>query len=317
MRVGRTRIGGCAIALAAVVLLCFGTWLVVARSLSFDAPEEFWRQKGELAEASATEVGGDSAYRAYELTLTSTAGYSVRGYLRAPRHSARTPALLLIGGVRTGRMSAELVTPPEPHVILGLDYPWEGPTQLNWLQFLVRLFAVRRAMLLTPSAVILAVDYLRARPDVDTAAIVLAGASFGAQLAVVAGALDERVGTVISIYGGGDYATLLRANLKFGPGWLRTLAARLGAWLLAPLEPLDYVGSIVPRRLLMINGLRDDRVPPQSVGSLYDAAGRPKQLLWLDEGHISPRDRALVARVLAAAVRALEDRAPGPGASGA
>ena len=57
----------------------------VGRALSFDAPDEFLRQKGELSGASLELVAGDSAYEAYQLTLTSTAGYHVRGFLRVPR----------------------------------------------------------------------------------------------------------------------------------------------------------------------------------------------------------------------------------------
>jgi fermentation-respiration switch protein FrsA (DUF1100 family) len=277
-------------------------------ALSFDAPDEFRRQKGELSGADLEPAGGDSLYESFHLALESDAGYRVRGYLRVPRAMGPWPAIIVIGGTNTGRMAAELFTPDDPYVILGLDYPWEGPLQLNWHQFLVRVFAVRRAMLLTPSAVMLGADYLESRPDVDISGLVLAGASFGAQLITVAGALDERASSVLIIYGGGDYAALLRANLKVKPLWLRSAIARAGAGLLAPIEPLDYAGLITPRRTVIMNGRDDDRIPIESVEMLYEAAREPKELVWLDAGHINSRDPESIERVLRAASQALSSQ---------
>lgn len=293
--------------LAAILFMLAAIALGAAWALSFDAPEEFWNNKGELAAVEASEADSDSVYAAYDIRLASSAGYSVRGYLRVPRSGRRFPAVILIGGTNTGRMAAELFTPEEPYVIFGLDYPWDGPTQLSWWQFLVRVFAVRRAMLLTPSAVMLGADYLESRADVDASRLVYAGASFGAQLITVAGALDPRAGRVLIIYGGGDYAALLRTNLKLQPMWLRSALARIGAWLIRPIEPLDYVGQIAPRETIIINGRRDERIPVNSVERLFVAAGEPKQLIWLDEGHIRSSRPETIAPVLAAASRALAE----------
>ena len=298
--------------LAAILLVLAAVVLAIARALFFDAPEEFWGQKGELVEVEVREVGSDSHYAAFELELASSADYKVRGYLRVPRSRGRYPAVIVIGGTNTGRMAAELFTPEDPYVILGLDYPWDGPTQLSWWQFLVRVFAVRRAMLLTPSAVMLGADYLEGRDEVDMSRLVYAGASFGAQLITVAGALDPRAGTVLIIYGGGDYAALLRTNLKLQPMWLRSALARVGAWLVGPIEPLDYVGMIAPREAIIINGRRDERIPVSSVERLFEAAGEPKRLIWLDEGHIRAGRPETIAPVLAAASRALGEEDPGP-----
>ncbi len=204
-------------------------------------------------------------------------------------------------------MAAELFTPESPYVIFGLDYPWDGPVSLTWWQFLVRVLAVRKAMLLTPSAVMLGIDYLETRSDFDSSGVVLAGASFGAQLITVVGALDQRAGPVLVIYGGGDYAAILSANLRDKPGWLREGLARAGAWLLEPIEPLNYADKVSPRPFIIINGLRDERVPRYCVDTLYSTAREPKQLIWLDEGHISSRDEELLGRVLQAAVQALAD----------
>jgi fermentation-respiration switch protein FrsA (DUF1100 family) len=57
----------------------------------------------------------------------------------------------------------------------------------------------------------------------------------------------------------------------------------------------------------MINGIDDKRIPQRSVESLFEAARQPKRLIWLPEGHISPRNPALLERVMLAAVEALAE----------
>jgi len=279
----------------------FALW----RTLRFDAPQEFWQQKGELSHVRTERLQGDSLYEAYHVELSSSAGYSLRGHLRVPRQPGRWPAIIVIGGVNTGRMAAELITPDEPYVVLGLDYPWEGSTRLTPLQFLVRVLAIREAMLLTPSAVFLAIDYMETHPRAQDSGPVLVGASFGAQLMTVAGALDTRAGPVLAVYGGGDFAALLRANLKVKPQWLRSALARAGAWLIEPVEPTRYAHRIAPRPFVMINGTEDSRIPKTSVLALYEAAQEPKRLIWLKEGHISSRRPEMLERVLDAAAEAL------------
>jgi hypothetical protein len=300
------------IALFTALTLVVAGVLALRTALAFDAPEEFYTQKGELEAVQIEPAGSDSLYDAFSLTLTSSAGYSVRGHLRVPQGEGPWPSLIVIGGVRTGRMAAELITPETPYVILGLDYPWDGPRQLTWFQFLLRVLAVRRAMLLTPSAVSLAVDYLETRPEVDASGPVFAGASFGAQLIAVAGALDKRASSVLVISGGGAYEAILEANLAdIRPAWLRSGLARAGAWLLDPVEPLHYADQVAPRPFILINGLDDGRVPRSCVEGLYDRAKHPKRLIWLQEGHISSRNPELLGRVLHAAARALNAESAG------
>lgn len=293
------------------VLLIIGV-AVLWNALAFDEPQEFYEQKGELLDAAVERLEGDSLYEAYHVGLTSSRGYRIRGHLRVPRTAGRYPSIIVIGGVNTGRMAAELITPDEPHVVLGLDYPWEGSTRLTPLEFLVRILAVREAMLLTPSAVLLAIDYLEGHSRVDDSRPILVGASFGAQLMTVAGALDERAGSVLAVYGGGDFAALLRGNLRFKPLWLRSAVAEIGGWLIEPLEPTRYVADIAPRPFVMINGTEDRRIPRESVLALYRAAREPKQLIWLDEGHISSRNAEQLQRVLDAAAAALIEISESP-----
>jgi len=113
----------------------------LAHALAFDAPEAFWSQKGELVAVAEEPAEGNALHRAYQVTLTSSAGFSVRGHLHVPREQGHWPALVAMGGVLTGRKTAELIRVAEPFVVLGLDYPWDGPTRLSPLGFLVRPYS--------------------------------------------------------------------------------------------------------------------------------------------------------------------------------
>jgi len=66
-----------------------------------------------------------------------------------------------------------------------------------------------------------AVTYLASRPEVDAQRIALAGSSFGAAVAIYAGATDERVAAVISSGGWGDGERKFRAQHATPAAWTR------------------------------------------------------------------------------------------------
>ena len=82
---GKPRSSKPAVLLGALVLLFAVVAVSLELALSFDAPDEFWRQKGGLSGAELEQADGDSLYEAYHVVLTSDAGYRVRGYMRVPR----------------------------------------------------------------------------------------------------------------------------------------------------------------------------------------------------------------------------------------
>jgi fermentation-respiration switch protein FrsA (DUF1100 family) len=156
-----------------------------------------------------------------------------------------------------------------------------------------------------PASVMLAIDHLARRPDVDTTRIAVIGSSLGVPAATIATALEPRVDGLALIYGGGDLGRLIAANLSLRPAWLRGVVGAYGAWLLGPLEPTRYAGRVAPRPFVMINGSGDTRIPRASVEDLYRSAGSPKRLVWLDTGHLEPGDRGLIRALVDSAVSRL------------
>jgi hypothetical protein len=207
--------------------------------------------------------------------------------------------------------------------VAALNYPYHGPTKpRGWRQILGTIPAAQQALLDTPPAVSLALDWLVEQPWVDRTRVELVGASLGVPFAAVAGALDPRFRRVWLIHGAADNRGLFEHNLRsrIANGWLRAGAADL-LYLLAygpTLEPDRWVPRIAPRPVVIIGATDDERLPRANVERLYAAAGEPKELLWTQGRHIEP-SRPQVLRQLLEAVqsRVLQSAvAPPPAGTG-
>src|SRR5207248_116670 len=136
-----------------------------------------------------------------------------------------------------------------------------------------------------------AVAYVRARADTASAPLGILGYSMGAATALMAAAALPEIAAVIA---DSPFATLegvLDYNFEFYyrlPRFpFRSISQRVSERLVggraALVRPIDLVGRIAPRPLLIIRGLLDRQVPPEDGVRLYDAAGDPKEIWTLEE----------------------------------
>ena len=130
-----------------------------------------------------------------------------------------------------------------------------------------------------------ALDFLAARPDVKDGKIGGLGFSTGAYILAQVASFDPRVKAVVLEGAFGDAIEQTRAVYNGRP-----FGTRLGAVLavrthmdVKELRPIDVVGKIAPRPLVIVAGANDHTVPPELSRELYDAAKMPKQL-WIIEG---------------------------------
>jgi uncharacterized protein len=119
----------------------------------------------------------------------------------------------------------------------------------------------------------------------------LLGYSLGGAVSLVVAAEDQRVRAVCADSAFSDPAGVLADGVERVlriPGAVLTapvaavVALRTGARL-ADFSPLNAVGRIAPRPLLLIHGERDQAVSPSHARDLYEAAGHPREL-WLVPG---------------------------------
>lgn len=304
----RKRIRRLAFLFAVIGASILAIHLGVAHYRARDYLSYFREHKGQLVSSveSPPEPGGDGTVR--RVTLRNDRGLKVDAFVKIPRGSAAPrAAIVTLGGLRSGLHALEFVEDTGEFIVLAMDYPFEGRRSgLSTWEVLRLAPAMRRAVLDTPSAAMLGVDYLHQRADVDRNRIVLVGGSFGALFAPAVAAADGRITALALLFGAGDLFTLVDANLP-----LHLLVRRPVAWgvsaLLSPLEPLKYIGRVAPRPVFMLNGTGDRRMPERCSRLLQAAAGEPKTVKWIDTGHVHVRDRNFRRDVLLAVQAWLED----------
>jgi dienelactone hydrolase len=222
-------------------------------------------------------------------------------------------AVVVLGGIRTGREVMRLITArPETArlgVFITLDYPYDGPRSFRGLEMLPWIPRVREALFDGVEAVRLAVDFLLSRTEVDPSRIVLLGGSLGAFYVVDAGALDHRPAAVVAVMGGGDLTTLFEVNLRSG-GYVGTrllsvpVAGLLGL-LVRPLEPLRLAHLISPVPYVQISATGDERIPEASARALFEAAREPKRLVWMESAHVLPGREEIIEEMIERALAEL------------
>lgn len=275
--------------------------------------------RGALVAAETTFVGMHGRYAAYRVRLTSATGLVATGRVLRPARGVRIgryPAVLLNDGRELNSRAVDYLPPDFGDVVvLSLDYPSALPYDIDLRAVVTRTASLRRAARRIAPSFSLGAAYLAQRNDVDSSRIALVASSFAVPFGVIAAAADTRFRNVALIYGAGDLARVLTANLDVRPLALRRAAAWLAMRPFADLAPERYVGRIAPRQVVMVNGVDDPQMPRPAVEALYAAAREPKSLIWLRTGHLEPGDTALIRALVDTALARLPVlREPAPAA---
>lgn len=285
-----TRFALGAAALVLTVLLLALLWLLAP----VVAQPDFLARKGELIAAEVTSESPQPDGRLFEVSLHSSSGLEVEIALRVPDQPLpHRPLLVLLGGQETGRAAAEIIPATHGVVVAALSYPFGTVPHRDGLKLAMALGRIQRGILDTPPAVMLALDYLLARPDLAPERVELAGISFGAYLAAVPAALDQRIERVWLIHGSGDPAAVLESGLRkriplqpLRQGVASLLAAAASAH---HLSPELWVARITPRPLVVVNAAEDTALPLEAVQALHRALVPPYEVLWTPGDHVHPK----------------------------
>src|SRR5688572_12236884 len=121
----------------------------------------------------------------------------------------RRPLAIVLGGHRTARSAVNFIPDAGEVIVAALSYPYAGEPRPDALEFVRDIPNIRQAFLDTPPAIMLALDYLLAQPDVDPRWVELVGVSLGGPFVTIAAALDKRVSRVWVVHGSaGSYGPL-------------------------------------------------------------------------------------------------------------
>jgi hypothetical protein len=235
--------------------------------------------------------------------LAAESGLKVRFRVLRRDVAHPLPLVVLLAGHRTGSNAVELIGDPGEIVVAALDYPYEGPEKFRGIWHgLTNLGVVQQALLDTPPAVSVAVDWLVQQPWIDSARVELIGASLGTPFAAVAGALDKRFRRVWLLHGGADNRAWLEASLRhrIASRPTRVLAASTLHLLAhgASFDTAMWVAQIAPRSVVVTGATDDESLSRENIESLYAAAGEPRELLWTTGGHVTRKNPEIVRELL-------------------
>ncbi len=150
----------------------------------------------------------------------TSAGLRLSGVLHLPDDHAggeRRPAIVVMHGFGSSKDAGNVMEPVQlftswGYAALRFDFRGCGDSEGEFGR-IICLEEVEDAAA--------AVGYLAARPEIDARRIALAGSSFGAAVAIYAGATDARVAAVISSGGWGDGARKFRGQHPTPEAWAR------------------------------------------------------------------------------------------------
>lgn len=273
-----------------------------------DPLPHFLERRSTLSTVAASTPIIEGDYSSEPVRLVAKSGLAVDLMVRHPKstNAKRLPVVVILGGHYTGRDAVRLLGDVPGVMVAALSYPFTGDPRPSAATFLREIPKIRAAFLDTPPAVMLALDYLLSRADVDSTRVEALGVSLGAPFMCIAGALDRRFTRVWALHGSGGSYTPLEANMRrtIHSAALRVPAALVANTIIAGprLDPVRWVPQIAPRPFMMVNALGDERLPRASVDALFESAREPKEMIWMPGAHIhadSATVRKLVEIVLA------------------
>jgi hypothetical protein len=260
---------------------------------------DFQQAKGRMKDAVVQQSSGNESTKIVDFTIMNDRDDTLHGRLRMPTAvDGKFPVALLIVGIETGKEVVEMIRGHEDVIVVGLDYPFEGPYDFSGWSTIKAAFSLRETGFMMVPRILLCLDWLFGQSNVDTTDVTLVAVSFGVFTALPAAVIDRRIRRVAVVQAGGNLSEIIGANARRLdapiPPWL---AGWLGSWMLAPFEPNRYIGRISPRPVFLVSGESDEFFPHASVKSLFDHAGDPKEWIRHKRGHVMPGERELIVEL--------------------
>ena len=230
-----------------------------------------------LAPAAPAHAQG---FRTETLTLALDDGRELPAQLRVPAGARQPlPALMLFGGFRSAAKVLDKVQVERPVIWATFDYPFEPPRKFRFPASLFDAPAARAAIHGSFEGIVKLHEALAQHPAVDPARITVAGASAGAQFALVGGARSPIPG-VILVQGAGDVTAVIenliarKYRAKYGE-WVARPSRWLAEWIVWYCEIPDMAAQArqfrAGQKVVMFTATQDDFIPQAATESLWTA----------------------------------------------
>jgi pimeloyl-ACP methyl ester carboxylesterase len=139
-----------------------------------------------------------------------------------------------------------------------------------------------------------ALDFVGTQPDSDTERVGLLGHSMGGATAILAAARYPQIKAVVAESTFSSVEDNVSSSLKALTGLPPFPFAPLVVWFgereagmdIGQVSPLDAIGTISPRAVMIVHGELDEVISAENAPRLYAAAGEPKELYVIpNTGH--------------------------------
>jgi fermentation-respiration switch protein FrsA (DUF1100 family) len=233
---------------------------------------------------------------AYEdVSFVTDDGLRLRGWFVPPSDPSRA-ALLVNPGYGDHRGDAITTTAMLARHGYGvLSFDWRAVGESEGTQSTVGFDEVRDVRA--------AMAWLRARPEVDPARLGALARSAGAAALIHAAADDPSIRAVVAETTFSTLPDMVAMGVHAKTGLPAFPFAPLIVWFgeretgrhIADVRPVDDIGRLAPRPVLLIRAGRDTWVPAFNADRLYAAAGEPKELWDVPEAEHSQVSRDVPA----------------------
>ncbi len=234
----------------------------------------------------------------YSLRLFNDRNFNVQVQLKDPRIPGRVPAILILGGMMTGKKAVEYAYNVDSVLLVAPDYPYEVKARYSFFTILKDIPTAHQALHFQIRDNLVLLDYLRKWNRVDTSRISLIGYSFGVPFACATAALDQRIKGLCLIYGGAGLKHLLQVNFKLYNSFINALMIDVFWFFLSDFEPAVQAAQLKPLPVICINGEFDAIIPKDSAQALHDAIPFTKTVIWLSTGHVHPKNKNLSIEII-------------------
>lgn len=202
--------------------------------------------------------------------------YIVEGLLRIPVAGKKVPGVVILPGAtvpKEGTQTLADIFSNMGYASIGIEQRNRGGVDTNYDYGLWKkgLEPVEHKMVFDA---LLAVDVLRQEPSIDPDRIAIVGESNGGRFAIIATAIDPGISGVIGISTSGYDIESQISDIR-DENIIRFYRS---------IDPETYLGSIPPRKFVMIHSVNDTIIPLQIARKTFEKAKEPKQFYTVTTG---------------------------------
>ncbi|HEX7628004.1 MAG TPA: acetylxylan esterase [Candidatus Methanoperedens sp.] len=202
--------------------------------------------------------------------------YTVQGLLRIPVEGKKVPGVVILPGAtvpKEGTQTLADIFSSMGYASIGIEQRNRGGVDMEYDYNLWKnkLEPVEHKMVFDA---LRAADVLRQEPSVDPDKIAIVGESNGGRFAIIAAAIDPGIKGVIGISTSG-YDTESQIGGIRDENLIRFYRS---------IDPETYLGSIPPRKFVMIHSVNDTIIPIYLAENTFKKAKEPKQFYTVNTG---------------------------------